>query len=174
MLVVPADVCWVELSIPSHDPLWDGDVGRSMWWLGRVWAAAVASLLSREVLPREVLPREVKVHQGPPVRSEWSAAACFAGVGSGEVLLGGRKVVGLSQRRTRHGSLFQCAAPLRLHAGVLASVTALSAARRAALRDALDRTSWGLAEAASSCGAAPVTVERTEAAFVAALVDTTG
>lgn len=33
---------------------------------------------------------------------------CFAGVGAGEVLLDGRKVVGISQRRARDGARFQC------------------------------------------------------------------
>jgi lipoate-protein ligase A len=35
---------------------------------------------------------------------------CFAGVGPGEVLTGDRKLVGLSQRRTRHGIRIQCQA----------------------------------------------------------------
>ena len=164
VLLMPSEVCWIEVSIPKDDPLWHDDVGRSMWWLGEVWAAALAPLLDSEA----------RVHRGPPVRSEWSARACFAGVGSGEVTVGGRKVVGLSQRRTRNGSLFQCAAPLRLHAGALAAVAALSADRRSALRAELDRTSWGLQEAAASGGAEPVTVGTIEAAFVTALMDTTG
>ena len=33
---------------------------------------------------------------------------CFAGVGTGEVSVGDRKLVGLSQRRTRTGARFQC------------------------------------------------------------------
>ena len=35
---------------------------------------------------------------------------CFGGLGPGEVTVGGRKVVGISQRRTRAGAVFQCAA----------------------------------------------------------------
>jgi hypothetical protein len=40
--------------------------------------------------------------------SRWSRLVCFAGVGPGEVLVGERKVVGMSQRRTRDGARFQC------------------------------------------------------------------
>jgi hypothetical protein len=45
------------------------------------------------------------------VRTEWSDRVCFAGIGPGEVLdAAGRKVVGISQRRTRGSARFQCAA----------------------------------------------------------------
>ena len=33
---------------------------------------------------------------------------CFAGLGPGEVTVDGRKVVGISQRRTRAAARFQC------------------------------------------------------------------
>jgi len=33
---------------------------------------------------------------------------CFAGLGSGEVSVGDRKIVGMSQRRTRDWARFQC------------------------------------------------------------------
>ena len=42
------------------------------------------------------------------VETPWSELVCFAGVGPGEVLLGAGKLVGLSQRRTRHGIRVQC------------------------------------------------------------------
>jgi lipoate-protein ligase A len=35
---------------------------------------------------------------------------CFAGSGPGEVLINGRKIVGVSQRRTKAAALFQTAA----------------------------------------------------------------
>ena len=43
------------------------------------------------------------------VRTTWSDHVCFAGIGGGEVIRDGRKVVGISQRRTRAGARFQCA-----------------------------------------------------------------
>jgi lipoate-protein ligase A len=52
------------------------------------------------------------VHDGPTRSSPWSATVCFAGLGPGEVTVGGAKVVGISQRRSRAGALFQCGALL--------------------------------------------------------------
>jgi hypothetical protein len=44
------------------------------------------------------------------VDPELGRLVCFAGIGAGEVLVGGAKVVGISQRRDRRGSRFQCVA----------------------------------------------------------------
>jgi lipoate-protein ligase A len=99
VLLRPDETVWVDVVVPAGDPLWTDDVGRSFWWLGEVWAAALGGV----------------VHRGPLVRTTWSAAVCFAGTGPGEVLDpgGGGKVVGMASRRTREGALFQCAVPLR-------------------------------------------------------------
>ncbi|MGI8983034.1 MAG: hypothetical protein ACR2HM_00630, partial [Acidimicrobiales bacterium] len=47
---------------------------------------------------------------GPLVTTPCSRLVCFAGLGPGEVTLSGAKVVGMAQRRSRAGALFQCAA----------------------------------------------------------------
>ena len=94
VLLVPGQAVWADVTIPAGDPLWETDVGRAFWWLGDVWAAALGSLGVDAV-----------VHRGPLVKSRWSQQVCFAGLGSGEVTVGGRKVVGISQRRTRAAAL---------------------------------------------------------------------
>jgi lipoate-protein ligase A len=43
------------------------------------------------------------------VQTAWSRLVCFAGLAPGEVTVGGRKVVGVAQRRTRRHARFQCA-----------------------------------------------------------------
>ena len=96
VLLRPGETVWVDVTVPAADPLWEADVGRSFWWLGEVWASVVGG----------------EVHRGGLVRSTWSDAVCFAGVGPGEVLVDGRKRVGMASRRTRDGALFQCAVPL--------------------------------------------------------------
>ncbi len=93
VLVHPGDVLWIDVLLPRHDRLWDDDVGRAAHWLGEAW--------------RDALGVGV-VHTGGMVRSSWSSLICFAGVGPGEVLVDGAKVVGISQRRTRAGARFQC------------------------------------------------------------------
>jgi hypothetical protein len=53
-------------------------------------------------------PAALRVHRGDMVCTPWSNLVCFAGLGPGEVLVDDRKLVGLSQRRTRHGIRVQC------------------------------------------------------------------
>ena len=102
VLLEPGGQVWVDVFIPRGDPLWDDDVARAFLWLGEVWVSALAS----------VGVTGAAVHHGGLCTTQWSRAVCFAGLGTGEVTIGERKVVGLSQRRTRAGALFQCAVPL--------------------------------------------------------------
>lgn len=131
VLVEPGRVLWAEVVVPAGDPLWQADVGRAAWWLGDEWAATLAALGVGGAV----------VHRGGLVRAPWSAAVCFAGLGPGEVTVGGRKVVGISQRRTREGALFQCAVPLAWDPAALLAALALTPAERdqasAALADAV-------------------------------------
>ena len=99
VLLVPGRSVWVDVTIGSDDPLWDDDVGRAAHWVGESWARAVAALGADGA----------QVHTGPIIETRWSRRVCFAGVGPGEVLVGGRKLVGVSQRRTRAAARFQCA-----------------------------------------------------------------
>lgn len=116
VLVEPGRLVWADLVVPAGDGLWVADVGRASWWLGRAWAAALADVGVGGGL----------VHRGGLVRSAWSSLVCFAGLGPGEVTVGGRKVVGLAQRRTREGALFQCAVPLAWDPRPLLAVLDLS------------------------------------------------
>jgi lipoate-protein ligase A len=121
VLVEPTTLAWIEVYVSSDDPLWVPDVGRAFWWLGQTWADSLTAL--------GVVGADV--HRGPPVTTAWSAKVCFAGTGAGEVTVGGRKVVGMAQRRTRAGALFQCAALLRWDAARLLEVLELPEAERA-------------------------------------------
>ena len=97
VLVDPERCVWVDVVIGRGDPLWHDDVGRSPRWLGRCWQQALGALgIAGEV------------HEGPADRHDLARAACFAGVGPGEVVADGRKLVGIAQRRTRDGARFQC------------------------------------------------------------------
>jgi len=100
VFVAAHHVVWVDLVVPRSDPLWDDDVGAASWWVGDCWAAALGSLGVSD---------PVTVWKDAMVRTEWSSLVCFAGLGAGEVLVGGAKAVGVSQRRTRSAALFQTA-----------------------------------------------------------------
>jgi lipoate---protein ligase len=117
VLVEPGAVVWVDVIVPRGDALWDDDVGRAFWWLGDVWAAALGALGVAGV----------EVHRGPLVRTPLSQVVCFAGLGPGEVTVGGRKAVGMAQRRTRAGALFQCAVPLAWDGARLGGLLGLDA-----------------------------------------------
>ena len=120
VLVEPGGLVWVDVLVPAGDPLWEADVGRAFAWLGRAWAGA----LTDAGVPGAV------VHRGPPVVTPWSPLVCFAGLGPGEVALEGAKVVGMSQRRTRAGALFQSAALLDWRPAALLERLALTSAER--------------------------------------------
>ncbi|MCU4183696.1 hypothetical protein K6U06_04940 [Acidiferrimicrobium sp. IK] len=115
VMVGPGEVLWVDIVVPAGDPLWVPDVGRAGWWIGDLWADAL----------RGAGCRGVQAWRGSLVRTEWSGQVCFAGLGPGEVTVRGRKVLGLSQRRTRAGALFQCALLLRWAPEELLDVMAL-------------------------------------------------
>ena len=121
VLVGAGRVLWVDFAIPKGDPLWDDDVGRAAWWVGDLWAAAIGA---------------ADVWRGPLIPTEWSPVVCFAGLGPGEVTVGGRKVVGVCQRRTGRGALFQTAALLEWRPDEYAGVVADQPADIAALAGA--------------------------------------
>lgn len=104
VLLWPQEVLWLDVIIGRGDVAWDDDVGRAMWWVGDVWADALVELgvgLVGGAVP--------EVHRGGLVSTPWSRQVCFAGLGPGEVTLGQRKMVGISQRRSRGVARFQCA-----------------------------------------------------------------
>ncbi len=97
VLLVPGEFVWLDLVLPAGDPLWSDDVGRAMEWVGELWLGALS----------EIGVRHASVHRGGLVPSQWSRAVCWAGVGTGEVMVDGAKLVGVSQRRTRTYARFQ-------------------------------------------------------------------
>ena len=145
----PGAVAWVDVVLPRSDPLWDDDVGRAFWWLGETWRLALANLGMNGA----------EVHRGGIVSSRWSSKVCFAGLGPGEVTVEGRKVVGMAQRRTRDGALFQCAVPVRWEPQHLLDVLALGAEERAEAAAVLDESVLAL----------DASVDEVESALVAQL-----
>lgn len=101
VLVEAGAMCWFDVIVPADHPRFvavAGDVTGSMVWLGRHIAAALADLGVTGVA----------VHDEAMVCTPWSRLVCFAGVGGGEGLVDGAKLVGISQRRRRQGARFQC------------------------------------------------------------------
>ena len=147
VLVTPDDPVWVDVDLPTGDPLWSDDVGHSFLWLGEAWAAALADL-----------GLDGEVHRGPFEPGRWGRTVCFAGRGPGEVFVDGAKVVGLAQRRTRAGARFQCAVLRRWDPEPLIEAV-VAAAERAAAQQDLPAVARGL----------DVEAEAVVSAFVSAL-----
>lgn len=126
VLVDAADVVWIDVVIGRDDPLWQDDVGLGALWLGEVWCRVLAGL-----------GHDAEMHRAPMGRDSLARVACFVGRAPGEVLLGGRKVVGVSQRRTRHWVRMQCACLLRWDGATLVDLLRpLSDADAERIRDA--------------------------------------
>lgn len=126
VLVTPASVLWVDVLIPAGDPLWDQDVGRAALWVGTAWTTALEAIGTRSA----------DVWTGRLAATEWSSRVCFAGVAPGEVLVNGKKAIGISQRRTRFAALFQTAVLLEWHPEDLLRLLALDdGSRRRAEQD---------------------------------------
>jgi lipoate-protein ligase A len=125
VLLVPGEVVWADVVVPADDDLWDDDIGRAGHWLGDTWVRALAACGVGSTA----------VHRDRLVEAPWSRLVCFAGLGPGEVTAGGRKVVGISQRRTRRWARFQCALYRRWDP---AALVALLAPPRPDLADLVD------------------------------------
>jgi lipoate-protein ligase A len=136
VLVDRGGVVWIDFAIPADDPLWDDDVHRASWWVGELWARACDDIGVGPGL----------VWKGAMRPSAWSGRICFAGLGPGEVTVNGRKVVGVSQRRTREGALFQTAALLRWDPGRLVDLLALDGPSRTEAKAELTEMAQGLGE----------------------------
>jgi lipoate-protein ligase A len=137
VLLAPGDPLWVDAWIPRADPLWSDDVVRASWWVGEWWTRALARSGAGEAT----------VHRGPQAPERWSRLACFAGTGSGEVEVGGRKVVGVAQWRCRDGALLHSCAYRTWDPAPLVRLLSLADGERDALDEDLRSSAVGLAEA---------------------------
>jgi lipoate-protein ligase A len=99
VILQPGDHAWLDVTVPRGHPLWDDDVERATHWLGEAWCAVLRDAVGEGAW---------SVHRGKLTADATQRAVCFAAVGPGEVLRDGRKVVGVSQRRTKDAARFQC------------------------------------------------------------------
>lgn len=148
VLLTPGECLWVDVLLPRSDPRWVADVGLSSHWLGDAWAKALASLGVSGT-----------VHRGALERNDWGRLVCFAAIGPGEVTVNGRKVVGISQRRTKAGARFQCLVLTRWDPGAIVDLLDIEPERRTRAR----------AELGDSAAGVGVPLSAVEDAFLTAL-----
>jgi lipoate-protein ligase A len=123
VLLQPGDV-WVDWWIPADDERWSKDVHVSSIRCGAIWRDVLAPLVQEEVT----------VHEGPLEGDVAHRVVCFAGKGPGEVFVGGRKAVGVTQWRVREGIFLSTV----LHAHDSHDVLALLRTIPPGLAEALD------------------------------------
>ena len=137
VLVSHDDIVWFDIITDRTHPHWDDDVVRSFEWLGLACQRALTSL-----------GIDTEMHTGRLITSPWSSTICFAGIGPGELVIDSgtttRKVVGISQRRTRDRARFQVAILRRWSGTEHASMLALSPAERVEASAALDSSAVGV------------------------------
>jgi lipoate---protein ligase len=89
---------WIDVVLPATHELSVSDIGQAPLWLGKLFQQVLTDL--------GVV--DLTLHETAMEKSDWSTLICFAGRGPGEVFTSnGRKVVGISQRRTREWVRFQ-------------------------------------------------------------------
>lgn len=101
VLLEPGDVTWFDAVVPAtrlRELGLGDDVAGAMRWFGHRVAEALAAVSI-----------EAAVHDGPMVTTTWSSLICFDGLGPGELVVDTAKLVGISARRSRLGTRFQCA-----------------------------------------------------------------
>lgn len=122
------DLLALDVALPAGHALADRDVVRAYRWLGEALSEAMTDLGAIDV--SVVSPERAHADRA---EARATSAACFGSLSPYEVISGGRKLVGLSQVRRRHGALLQVGIPLRLDMALLSALLRLPPAARQAL-----------------------------------------
>ena len=160
VLLVPGGQVWVDFFLPATDPLWCDDVAQATRWVGELWSVVIEPFVAEPI----------SVHSGRLEADHWGRLVCFAGAGPGEVFVGGRKVVGVSQRRSRHRARIQTTARLPHRPPSALGPAAGAALDELELLDITpaDRVA-GREAMASRCGSIPATESKITEALLRAL-----
>jgi lipoate---protein ligase len=136
VLLRPGDHLWIEAWIPRGDPLWEADVAVAAEWVGAWWRDALD--------PDGDGARGLAVHHGRAVPGPHGDLVCFSGRGPGEVFLADRKVMGISQWRSREGSLFHTCAYAHWDPRPLIDLLDVGSTRRETLLGDLPQAATGI------------------------------
>ena len=101
LVLLESDDLIVDWWIPAGDSRWSNDVRESSRLVGRWWAKVLG----------DVVAGEVTVHEGGLEGERDFRVVCFAGRGPGEVFVGDKKAVGVTQWRVREGVFVSSVVP---------------------------------------------------------------
>ncbi len=152
----------LDVALPAGHPLHHSDITLSYQWLGEAWARTLQRLgIDAQPIPIDEARADTRALE-PALKR-----ICFAGRSPFEVLVAGRKLVGLSQKRRRQGTLLQAGLYWRWEGARLAEVMVQDPDQRAALVGQLGARVCGLDQVAT-----PVPDDETVAArFLAVLAE---
>ncbi|MGH8906572.1 MAG: lipoate--protein ligase family protein [Egibacteraceae bacterium] len=104
-VLLDENILSLDILLPTGHPLLDGDLSAVFPQVGQAWVRALRGLGAADL---QVWSAPATARRRGSDRDQLLAAVCYATLGRGEVLAGGRKLVGLAQRRRRQGALVQC------------------------------------------------------------------
>ena len=160
VLLRPRLQVWVDFFVAADDPLWSDDLSDAALWAGELWSSVVEPFAAEPV----------SVHSGRLVADRWGRLVCFAGQGPGEVFVGGLKVVGVSQRRSRHRARIQTTARVGNRSGAAEAEGGTQDPDELELLDiGPEDRATGRAELARRCSAIPAAPEDLARVLVRAL-----
>lgn len=133
----------LDIALPASHPLTTTDVTLAYRWVGDVWADALRAL---GIVDARTIPTgEVREMPALPP-DDTLRLACYGTLSPWEVVVGRRKVVGLSQVRRRAGVVYPIGVHLLWRPERLTRLLALTPAARRALTASLGRLAAGLDE----------------------------
>ncbi len=136
LIVSPTNMLWCDILVPRSSYHFVDDLARSFHGIGTMFSRAL----------HRVGITDIDVYTGQYVQPPWGHLGCFIGRGPGECFHRGRKVVGISQKRTRSGAWFQCAVILRGCESLLGGVLVRETAEREAFIQALRASVFAVGE----------------------------
>lgn len=142
IVLADADSLVLDVALPPDHPLAPRDLTASYRPFGEAWVEALRVL--------GVESATASIEQARADARDTSAAtrlahlACFGGLSPYEVVVGRRKIVGLSQVRRRVGALIQAAVLLRWDPERIAVLLSVPGSERAALAAALATRAVGI------------------------------
>jgi lipoate-protein ligase A len=139
----PGSHLWIDAWIPREDVLWAHDVSVAAEWVGQWWV---------EALVRVGVGGQggLSVHTGRSVPGALGDLVCFAGRGPGEVFVDDRKIVGVSQWRSREGALFSSCAYVEWDAEPLLDLLSFDEVTRSGLAVGLRGVAVGVGSSSPS------------------------
>ena len=81
VLVDGEAMLWIDIIVPTDDPLWSDDVGVAPLWVGHLWADVARGI--------GMAP---EVHTRPMIVDDLARQVCFVGRAPGEVTVDGYKL----------------------------------------------------------------------------------